>query len=153
MKTVRVNLYKAPVQVKETYHFDLIQSVNNNVKFGGFYNGGVNIQFSPAMYIKPFDFLSIYASRQKNLFIPMERLFNNASQLAAETSGMILIENAVRFFAPPNKIVKGIAEFTLKNCVAYLIYALFNSSVNSSGENNNGVSKYDFYYFSAGVTF
>ena len=56
MKSIQINLYKAPVETKESYHFDLIQSVNSNVKFGGFYNGSVNIQFSPAMYIKPFRF-------------------------------------------------------------------------------------------------
>lgn len=153
MKSVQINIYKAPAEVKETYRFDLIESLNSNVKFGGFYNGSVNIQFLPAMYIKPFDFLSIYANHQKNLFIPMQSLRENAVQLAVETTGMVVIENAIRFLAPENKIVKGLAEFTLKNCVSLLAYSIFNSSSNSSGESNGGVYKYDFYFLSAGITF
>jgi len=150
MKSVQINLYKAPAEVKETYKFDLIQSVNSNVKFGGFYNGSVNIQFSPAMYIKPFSFLSIYANHQKNLFIPMESITDNAVPIAVETTGMVLIENIVKMFAPPDKVVRGLTEFTLKNCVSFLIYSIFNSSQASK---SSGVYKHDFYYFSAGITF
>jgi hypothetical protein len=150
MKSVQISLYKAPVEIKETYKFDLMQSVNSNVKFGGFYNGSVNIQFSPAMYIKPFSFLSIYANHQKNLFIPMESITDNAVPLAVETTGMVLIENIVRMFAPPDKVVRGVTEFALKNCVSFLIYSIFNSSQASQ---NSGVYKFDFYYFSAGITF
>lgn len=150
MKSIQLNLYKAPVEVKENYNFDLIQSVNSNVKFGGFYNGSVNIQFSPAMYIKPFSFLSIYANHQKNLFIPMESIRENMISLAVETSGMVLIENVVKLLAPPNKIIRGLTEFTLKNCVSFLVYSIFNSSQASQ---NSGVYKHDFYYISAGVTF
>ncbi|MBS1493767.1 MAG: hypothetical protein JST55_09655 [Bacteroidetes bacterium] len=149
MKSIQFSFYKAPVELKESYRFDLIQSVNSNVKFGGFYNGSVNIQFSPAMFIKPFEFLSIYANHQKNLFIPMANLRDNAVSLAVETSGMVLIENAVKIFAPPNKVVRGLTEFTLKNCLSFLIYSIFNSSQT----NNTGVYKYDFYYISAGITF
>lgn len=150
MKSVQINLYKAPAEIKENYKFDLIESVNSNVKFGGFYNGSVNIQFSPAMYIKPFSFLSIYANHQKNLFIPMESITDNAVPLAVETTGMVLIENIVKIFAPPDKVVRGVAEFALKNCVSFLVYSIFNSSQASQ---SSGVYKYDFYYFSAGITF
>lgn len=150
MKSVQINIYKAPVQIKETYRFDLIQSVNSNVKFGGFYNGSVNIQFSPAMYIKPFSFLSIYANHQKNLFIPMESITGNAVPLAVETTGMVLIENIVKMFAPPDKVIRGVTEFALKNCISLLVYSIFNSSQVSQ---NSGVYKYDFYYLSAGITF
>ena len=150
MKSVQINLYKAPAEIKENYKFDLIQSVNSNVKFGGFYNGSVNIQFSPAMYIKPFSFLSIYANHQKNLFIPMECITDNAVPLAVETTGMVLIENIVKMFAPPDKVVRGVAEFALKNCVSFIVYSIFNSSQASK---SSGVYKHDFYYFSAGITF
>ncbi len=149
MKSIQLDLYKAPVEIKETFHFNLIESVNSNVKFGGFYNGSVNIQFSPAMYIKPFQFLSIYANHQKNLFIPMKDLQSNMFSLAAEASGIILVENAVKLFAPPNKVVRGLAEFTLKNCISFLIYSIFNSTQKPT----DGVYKYDFYYISAGITF
>ena len=149
MKSLQLNIYKPPVNIKESYRFDLIQSVNSNVKFGGFYNGSVNIQFSPVMYIKPFSFLSIFASRQKNLFIPMADLQENMLPLAVETSGMIVIENLVKVFAPPDKTVRGIAEFALKNCISFLMYSIFNADE----KNNSGVSAYNFYYFSAGITF
>lgn len=144
-----MSLYKAPLEIKENFRFDLIQSVNSNVKFGGFFNGSVNIQFSPSMNIKPFSFLSIYANHQKNLFIPMESLQENALPLAVETTGMVVIENVVKFFAPPDKIIRGLTEFTLKNCISFMIYSLFTDSQS----NNGGVYKYDFYYVSAGITF
>lgn len=150
MKSVQINFYKAPAEIKENYKFDLIKSVNSNVKFGGFYNGSVNIQFSPAMFIQPFSFLSIYANHQKNLLIPMESISNNAIPLAVETTGMVLIENIVKMFAPPNKVVRGVTEFALKNCVSFIVYSIFNSSQASQ---NSGVFKHDFYYFSAGITF
>jgi hypothetical protein len=150
VKSFQIHMYKAPLDSKENFRFNLIESMNSNVKFGGFYNGSINIQFSPAMYIKPFSFLSIYANRQKNLFIPMERLQENAASLAAETSGMIIIETLVKLILPPNIIVRGITEFTLKNCISFLMYSIFNSS---QGSRSSGVYKYDFYYLSAGITF
>lgn len=150
IKSVQINLYKAPVKTEENFRFNLIESINSNVKFGGFYNGSVNIQFSPAMYIKPFSFLSIYANHQKNLFIPMQSIQENALPLAVEASGMVIIETVVKVFSPPDKIVRGLAEFTLKNCISLLIYSIFNSG---DASHSSGVYKHDFYYISAGITF
>lgn len=149
MKSVQLNFYKIPIEIKEDFKFNLIESVNDNIKFGGFYNGSVNIQFSPSMYIKPFSFLSIYANRQENLFIPMENLKDYSASLAAETAGIVLVENFVDLFSPPNNIIRSISKFVLKNCINLLAAKIFNDSSN----NNNSVYKYNFYFISAGVVF
>lgn len=65
MKSVQLEMYRPFAKTKGDFHFNLIESVNSNVKLGGIYNGSINIQFSPSMYIRPFEFLSIYANHQK----------------------------------------------------------------------------------------
>lgn len=80
----------------------------------------------------------------------MQSIRENMVSLAVETTGMVLIENAVRLFAPPNKIIRGLTEFTLKNCVSFLVYSIFYLSQSSL---RSGVYKHDFYYLSAGLTF
>lgn len=86
---------------------------------------------------------------KKNLFIPIKEIKGNIASLAAETSGIVLIESFVKIFVPPNKIAQGITEFTLKNLVSFLIYSISNIKQNKDGEQY----KYDFYYISASLTF
>ncbi|MBS1516445.1 MAG: hypothetical protein JSS63_15545 [Bacteroidetes bacterium] len=142
-------MYKAPVDASQNLKFDLIQSVNSNVKFGGFYNGSVNIQISPSMYLKPVSFIGIYASHQKNIFIPIENIKENIPALAAETAGIVLVENSINILNIKNGIVKGIAEFALKNIASLLIHSCFYSS----NKKNPQISNFDFYFISAGITF
>jgi len=148
VKSVQLNFYKIPPAIKEDLKFNLIEPVNDNIKFGGFYNGSINIQFSPSMYIKPFSFLSIYANRQENLFIPKENLKDYSASLAVETAGIVLIENFVNLFSPPDNTVRSISKFVLKNCINLLAAKIFNGS-----SDNNSVYKYNFYFVSAGVIF
>jgi hypothetical protein len=100
------------------------------------------------MYIKPFSFLSIYANRQENLFIPMENLKDYTASLAAETAGIVLIENFVNLFSPPDNTIRSISKFVLKNCINLLAAKIFHGS-----SDNNSVYKYNFYFVSAGVVF
>jgi len=146
-KNLRMNFYKPAVNPNINNNFDFIQSVNSNVKFGGFYDGNVNIQFSPSMYIKPFSNLSVYTYRQKNVFIPMKNVKENILPLAAETSGIILIEGLSKIFTMENKITKSVIEFALKNCISFLVNSAFVTN------EKQPIPTYNFYYFSASLNF
>lgn len=149
VKSVQLNFYKAPIEIYENYKFNLIESVNDNIKFGGFYNGSVNVQFSPSMYIKPFSFLSIYANRQENLFIPMENIKDYSVTLVAETAGVVFVENFVNLFSPPDNTIRSISKFVLKNCINLLAAKIFTGA----SKENNSVFKYNFYFVSIGLVF
>ena len=146
---MQLSFYKTPLVNKENFKFNLIESVNDNIKFGGFYNGSVNVQFSPSMYIQPFSFISIYANRQENIFIPMENIKDYSAALAAETAGVVLVENFVNIFSPPDNTIRSISKFVLKNCINLLAAKFFNST----SKENNPVYKYNFYFVSVGVEF
>ena len=107
----------------------------------------INIQFSPSLYIKPFSQLSVYTYRQKNLFIPIKYVKENILPLAVETSGMVIIDGISKILSLKNQITKSLIDFALKNCVSLLVNSAFFSN------EKQGISAYNFYYFSASLNF
>ena len=132
-------------EIKEEFSFNPIKSINGNIKFGGFYNNKVDLYFAPQMYIKPFDWIGIYAIRQKHVYIPIEEIKENIKPLAIETAGLVIIENVVNFFTLNDKLINGILNFALKNGFTFLMQSL--------EDENKKLPKWEYYYCSIGIRF
>lgn len=141
--TLRENLTREVK--KEEFHFNPVKSLNGNIKFGGFYNGGIDLFVAPDMYIKPFDGISIYAIRRKHTFILLEKVQENIQPILLETVCLAAIENAVNYFTVGDKVLNGILNFALKNGFTYL--------AQSTKDKKKRLPTWESYYFSIGVRF
>jgi hypothetical protein len=130
---------------KEEFVFNPVKSLNGNIKFGGFYNGGIDLFVAPDMYIKPFDGIAIYAIRRKHTFIPLEKMQENIQPILLETVCLAAIENAVNYFTVGDKVLNGILNFALKNGFTYLAQA--------TKDQKRKLPTWESYYFSIGVRF
>ena len=147
-ETLSANLYRSPQ--KREYRFDPIKSVNNNIKFGGFNNGKVDLYFAPMMNIKPFDGVRIFATRHRHLYIPIESIQENVSSLAIETAGIVILENLVDYITIDDNVLNGLLNFSLKNGLSFII----NSILYSKDElKEKQIGSYDYYYFSTSIRF
>lgn len=146
--TLKENLYRR--EIKEEFSFNPVKSLNGNLKFGGFYNGGVDLYFAPEMYIQPFDGVSIYAIRHSHVYIPLEEMQENIQPLLLETVFLAAIENAVNYFTLNdeiliNKILNGILNFALKNSFTYITQAV--------KKEDPKIPTWEYYYCSIGIRF
>lgn len=132
-------------EIKEEFNFNPIKSINGNIKFGGVYDNKVDLYFAPQMYIKPFDWIGIYAIRHKHVYIPIEEIKDNIKPLAIETAGLVIIENVVNFFTLNDKMINGILNFALKNGFTFLMQSL--------EDENKKLPKWEYYYCSVGIRF
>ena len=130
---------------KAEFQFNPIKSLNGNIKFGGFYNGGVDLFTAPDMYIKPFEGISIYAIRRKHIFVPLEKLQENLEPILIQTVCLAAIENAVNYFTTGNSVLNGLLNFALKNGFTYLS--------ESTKNKKNRLPTWESYYFSIGIRF
>ena len=130
---------------KEEFVFNPVKSLNGNIKFGGFYNGGIDLFVAPDMYIKPFDGIAIYAIRRKHTFIPLEKVQENIQPILLETVCLAAIENAVNYFTVGDKVLNGILNFALKNGFTFLSQA--------TKDKEKRLPTWESYYFSIGVRF
>lgn len=130
---------------RDEFKFNPIKSLNGNLKFGGFYNGGVDLFVAPDMYIKPFEGISIYAIRKKHVFIRLEKMQENIRPLLIETLCLAAIENAVNYLTVGNRVLNGILNFALKNGFTFISQA--------TKDKNKKLPTWESYYFSIGVRF
>lgn len=130
---------------REEFHFNPVKSLNGNIKFGGFYNGGIDLFVAPDMYIQPFDGISIYAIRRKHTFIPLEKVQENIQPILLETVCLAAIENAVNYFTVGNKVLNGILNFALKNGFTFLSQ--------TTKDKKKRLPTWESFYFSIGVRF
>jgi hypothetical protein len=145
---LRTNMfYKQRAARKTEYSFDLVNSVNNNVKFGGFYGSYINILYNPEMYIEPMERVRVYALHQNSILIPFAKVKENIGAITMETAAMVGVESAVNFFFHDNAVLKGIFNFSLKHAALYLISSL------SKRFSDDRIEGYDFYYCAIGITF
>jgi hypothetical protein len=133
---------------REEFHFNPVKSLNGNIKFGGFYNGGIDLFVAPDMYIQPFNGISIYAIRRKHTFIPLEKVQENIQPILLETVCLAAIENAVNYFTVGDKVLNGILNFALKNG-----FTLLSQAMKDTEDKKNRLPTWESYYFSIGVRF
>lgn len=111
------DLMQANRKLKEESTFNIVSSFRQNIRFGGFWDRYAIVNFTPDMYIKPFDFISIYAVHNSSYFIPIKAVKEHFKLMAIQSTVILAIDNSVKFLLPLSKTLKSIAGFILKNVV------------------------------------
>lgn len=103
--------------LKEERTFNIVSSFRQNIRFGGFWDRYAIVNFTPYMYIKPFDFLSVYAVHNSSYFIPVKAIKEHFRLLAIQSAAILVIDNSVKHLMPAGKMIRTITGFLLKNIV------------------------------------
>lgn len=104
-------------KLKEESSFNIVSSFRENIRFGGFWDRYAIVNFTPDMYIKPFDFISIYAVHNTSYFIPIKAVKEHFKLIAIQSAVILAIDNSVKFLLPMSKMLNAITGFVLKNVV------------------------------------
>lgn len=103
--------------LKEERTFNIVSSFRQNIRFGGFWDRYAIVNFTPDMYIKPFDFLSVYAVHNSSYFIPVKAIKEHFRLLAIQSAAILVIDNSVKHLMQAGKMIRTITGFLLKNIV------------------------------------
>ena len=124
-----------PLQQQYTFEFPktLISSFNNNFHFAGFWDKYAIINVTPQMYIKPFEFISIYANHSTSMYIPIAEVKDHFKSLVIEGAAIIAVDNAVKLLFSYSPLLQSVINFTAKNIVINLVKNSSDDS-GSSGE-------------------
>lgn len=112
-----VDLMQKSKTIKEESTFNIVSSFRQNIRFGGFWDRYAIVNFTPNMFIKPFDFLSIYAVHNSSYFIPITAVKEHFKLMAVQSAAILAIDNTIKHLLPAGKMIKAIAGFILKNVV------------------------------------
>lgn len=134
-------------KLKEESTFNIVSSFRQNIRFGGFWDRYAIVNFTPDMYIKPFDFISIYAVHNTSYFIPIKTVKEHFKLMAIQSAAILAIDNSVKFLLPMSKMLKAIAGFVLKNVV---INSLMKDIINRGSDK---IFEQGNYYCSVSVRF
>lgn len=113
----QVDLMQKNKVIKEESSFNIISSFRQNIRFGGFWDRYAIVNFKPDMFIKPFEFLSIYAVHNSSYFIPITAVKEHFKLMALQSAAILAIDNTIKHFMPAGKIIKSVTGFLLKNIV------------------------------------
>mgnify|MGYP003513267509 FL=1 len=112
-----LDLMQKSKTIKEESTFNIVSSFRQNIRFGGFWDRYAIVNFTPDMFIKPFDFLSIYAVHNSSYFIPIKAVKEHFKLMAVQSAAILAIDNTIKHLLPASKMIKAIAGFVLKNVV------------------------------------
>lgn len=113
----QVDLMQKNKLLKEENSFNIVSSFRQNIRFGGFWDRYAIVNFKPDMFIKPFEFLSIYAVHNSSYFIPISAVKEHFKLMALQSAAILVIDNTIKHFLPAGKIIKSVTGFLLKNIV------------------------------------
>lgn len=123
---------------------NIISSFKSNIHFAGFWDHYAIINFTPDMYVKPFEFISFYASHNTSIYVPISEAKSYVKSLAIKSIAIVAIDNTIKFLLPPNKILQSLAGFAAKNII--MSFLKTTSASNSSLE-------FKYYYYSVSIRF
>lgn len=124
-----------------------VASFRENIHFAGFWNHYAILNFTPAVNLQPFDFITINASQNLSCYIPIHGIKEHFGTLVAHGVAILAVDNSVKLFFGTNRILPSIAGFVLKNIITTLITASFNK------QSKNKVFSYNNYYYSMNIRF
>jgi hypothetical protein len=136
---------------KKNQHQDIksrfVASFRENIHFAGFWDHYAVLNFTPAVNLQPFDFMSINASQNLSCYIPIHGIKEHFGTLVAHGAAILAVDNSVKLFFGTGKMLPSIAGFVLKNIITTFITASFNKS------SQNKVYSYNNYYYSMNIRF
>ncbi|HWA05262.1 MAG TPA: hypothetical protein VG961_01850 [Ignavibacteria bacterium] len=112
-----IDLMQKSRTIKEENTFNIVSSFRQNIRFGGFWDRYAIVNFTPDMFIKPFDFMSIYAVHNSSYFIPIKAVKEHIKLMAVQGAAILAIDNTIKHLLPASKMIKAITGFLLKNVV------------------------------------
>jgi hypothetical protein len=127
---------------------DIISSFRSNIRFGGFWDKYTIINFTPQMYIKPVDFISIYAIHQTSFFVPIDGIKPNIRSMALRSAAVILVDNSVKIFLGSSKVIGPVLGFLAKNLLIYTV-----NKMEKEADKKNNLISYDHHYYSISIRF
>jgi len=132
----------------QQYTFDfpksLISSFNNNFHFAGFWNKYAVINVTPQMYIKPFEFISIYANHSTSMYIPIAEVKDHFKSLAIEGAAILAVDNSVKLLLSSYPILQSVINFIAKNLAISYIKKTFA---------DKKIYEFKYYYYAVSIRF
>jgi hypothetical protein len=110
-----------PGKTEEKGLQSLVSSFRSNIRFGGFWDKYAIINFSPSVFITPFDFISIYGNHNAGFFIPINAIKHEMKSLCIRSAAILAIDNACRFLMGTGGLVPAVTNFVLKAAVLGLL--------------------------------
>jgi len=142
-----------PVNVKNLHgkaskpKFNIVSSFRENIHFGGFYDRYAIINFTPAMSLKPFDFININASQIYSCFVSISGIKEHFKTLCIQGAAVLAVDNSVKLFFGADKMIPSIVGFAAKN----IIITLLKSKLMKKSPNQ--IYSYDSYSYSFSIKF
>jgi hypothetical protein len=135
-------------QINTTYNFQfprsIISSFNNNFHFVGFWDKYAIINVTPQMYIKPFDFISIYANHSTSMYVPIAEVKEHFKALAFEGAAILAIDNSIKFLFSSKPVLQSLINFFAKNLAITFIKKTFEE---------NKIPEFKYYYYAVNIRF
>ncbi len=125
----------------------LVSSFRENIHFAGFWNHYAIINFTPAMNIKPFDFMTIDANQNLSCYIPIGGIKEHFKTILIHGAAILAIDNSVKLMEVSNSMVRSIAGFVLKNVITTILKAYIDKP------SSKKIYSYNSYFYSMSIKF
>ncbi len=127
---------------------DIISSFRSNIRFGGFWDKYTIINFTPEMFVKPAEFISIYAIHSMSYFVPIDGIKQNFKSMALRSAAIMVVDNSVKLFLSASKIIGPVISFLAKN---FLIYTI--NKMEKETDSKNNLNNFSYQYYSVSIRF
>lgn len=145
---VRLKFYE--YKKEEKYSFDFVNSVGSNISFGGFWDKYAIINFTPNVFIRPADFISIYANNNLNCLVPLKGLDEHIKSITLQGFAVLAVDNSFKILFPSDHWVPQLISFAAKNV---LINFVIKPSIRNGADAENPVLEFENYYYSLSINF
>lgn len=146
--TITLNFYQIKKETK--YSFDIINSVGSNISFGGFFDKYAVLNFTPKMFIKPTDFLSIYGNQNLYCLIPIQGIKDHITNITIQGLAVLAIDNSMKIFFPESQWIPQLISFAAKNLI---INGIIKSSIERNINSPFPILEFDDFYYSVSINF
>ena len=133
--------------LKEDNKFNIVKSFRGNIRFGGFWDKYVIVNYTPEINIHPSESISLYAQHNLSYFIPFKSLKEHFKLMAIQSAAILAIDNSVKFLVPAGSMLSSIVNFALKNVILHYMF----KSVTGNG--NDKILEFGYYYYSVSIRF
>ncbi|MEO8664616.1 MAG: hypothetical protein ABI462_03890 [Ignavibacteria bacterium] len=147
-ENIVINFFKS--KIREEQSFDLLSTVGNNISFGGFWDRYAVINFTPQLNIRPVSFISIYANRNLNCFIPISGIKEYYQSVLIQSAAILAIDKSLNFFLDSKNWITDVITFAAKNLIVSL---LIKPAIDNTSNTPKPMFQFESYYYSFRITF
>lgn len=133
--------------VNNENQFDIVKSFRSNIRFGGFWDKYVIVNYTPEMSIEPAKHITFSARHNLSYFIPLTGLRDHFKLMAVQSAAVLVIDSSVKLLLPEKGMFRAVLNFALKNLILHYMLR----SVTANG--NDKVMEFGYYYYSLSIRF